>query len=59
MIKSGNHKYIDTHDFDTVINMLVGGNIEKLNKEITENITIALSKDSNTEEIRNWFKIDN
>ena len=35
-----------------VINMLVGGNIEKLNKEITENITIALSKDSNTEEIR-------
>jgi len=39
-----------------VMNMLVGGNVERLNRDITENITIALSESSNTEEIKNIVK---
>ena len=39
-----------------LLNILVGGNVEKLNRDITENITVALSESSNTEEIRNLVK---
>jgi len=36
-----------------VLSMLVGGSIEKLNRDISENVTIALTKESDTDEIRN------
>ncbi|MFZ5987392.1 MAG: ABC transporter permease [Bacillota bacterium] len=35
-----------------LLNMLVGGSVEKLNKDINQNVTIALSQDSNTNEIK-------
>ncbi|HHV95057.1 MAG TPA: ABC transporter permease [Clostridiaceae bacterium] len=37
---------------------LLGGGIERMGKDITENITIALSVSSDTEEIRNLLKND-
>jgi len=36
-----------------VLSMLVGGSIEKLNRDISENVTIALTKESDTDEISN------
>jgi len=39
-----------------LMNILVGGNVEKLNRDISENITIALSETSNTEDIKNIVK---
>lgn len=39
-----------------LLNMLVGGSVEKLNKDINENVTMALSQDSNTDEIRELVK---
>ncbi|TYQ15155.1 UNVERIFIED_CONTAM: sodium transport system permease protein [Acetivibrio alkalicellulosi] len=35
-----------------LLNILVGGSISRLNYDMTENVTVALSKESNTEEIR-------
>ena len=34
----------------------MSGNVEKLNRDISENITIALSETSNTEDIKNIVK---
>ena len=35
-----------------LLNILVGGSVEKLQKDINENVTIALSQNSNTAEVR-------
>nr|WP_276020235.1 ABC transporter permease [Acetivibrio straminisolvens] len=39
-----------------ILSMLVGGSIEKLNRDISENVTIALTHESNTGEIRDIVK---
>lgn len=39
-----------------ILNMLVGGSVENLQKDINENVTIALAEGSNTSEIRSIVK---
>lgn len=41
-----------------VLFALMGGGMQKMEKDITENITVALSQESNTEEIRNMIEHD-